>query len=382
MKILYLANIRVPSQKAETLQIMKMCEAMAKNGNYVELVVPRRRNPQLKNEDPFEFYNLEKNFTIRFLPLIDFMAWQKMLGSLAFKLNYWLFARVSSIYARLVMTDVIYSRDWRTLQLLRRNKKNLVFELHDYREKDLWGYLSIEPSCKKIVVISNGLKNKLVKSGISSEKIIVAPDAVSLEEFDFSLTPPKAREAVNLPGDVPLIVYTGGLYEWKGIYTIIDGFALFKKRQKDARLILVGGMEEDVSMVKNYIMEKEITGVMLTGYRPYTELPLYMKAADVLILGDSAKFDISREYTSPLKLFQYMAAKRVIVASGTPAIHETVDSQSAWLFTPDNVESLSFVLTNAFENQKESQAKVKQAYEIVKEFTWIQRAKNIISSIK
>lgn len=381
MKILYLANVRLPSQKAESLQIMKMCEALARAGHHVELVVPHRHNPQLKNEDPYEFYHVENIFKIRWLPMVDFMQWRRLLGSVAFKLNYWIFARVVSIYARLIMTDVIYSRDWRTLQLLRRHKKNLIFELHEYREKDAWAYKSIEAACKRIIVISKGLKRKLVESGIVQEKVFVAPDAVTLEEFDFTLTPPKAREAINLPADVPLVVYTGGLYEWKGIYTIIDGFALFKQRHHDARLILVGGMEEDVSRIKEYIMEHEISGIMLMGHRPYTELPLYMKAADVLILGDSAKFDIGREYTSPLKLFQYMAARRVIVASGTPAIQEVISQESAWLFTPDNPESLAFVLTNAFENSVESQKKVQQAFNLVKQFTWNQRALDIIKSL-
>ena len=93
MKILYLANIRLPSEKAEGLQVMKMCEAFAKAkarglvrtsrgqtqtedliNNFVELVVPRRVNPRFKREDPYEFYHVKKNFKItKMIP--DFSIW-------------------------------------------------------------------------------------------------------------------------------------------------------------------------------------------------------------------------------------------------------------------------------------------------------------------
>lgn len=381
MKILYLANIRMPSQKAASLQIMKMLEAFALQNAEVELVVPRRRNPQLKHQDPFEYYNIEKKFKITKLLSFDLMSWRKLLGSFAFKFNYWVFARFSSIYARLAMADVIYSRDWRTLQLLRRSKKNLIFEMHEFREKDVWAYKSIEPSCLQIVVISYGLKKKLVAAGLTENKILVAPDAVTLKEFDFNLTQPKAREALNIDKEGELIVYTGGLYEWKGIYTLIDGFVLLRQHRDNIKLFLVGGMEADVQQIKDYLMEKEIQGVVVLGHRPYTEIPLFMKAADILVLADSAKFDIAREYTSPLKLFQYMAAKRVIVASNTPAIQETLSQDNAWLFTPDNPESLAFVFANALENVADSQKKVKNAFMEVQEFTWENRARQIIDKI-
>ena len=60
--ILYIANIRLPTEKAHGVQIMEMCSAFSAQGVNVELVVPKRRNTLI--EDPFDFYKIKNNFTI------------------------------------------------------------------------------------------------------------------------------------------------------------------------------------------------------------------------------------------------------------------------------------------------------------------------------
>lgn len=384
MKLLYLANIRVPSEKGETLQVMKMCSAFAgcDSHMFVELVVPHRRNPKLRYVDPFVYFNVAKKFTIRRLPTFDLMPLKPILGKLAFKFNYWNFARLASAYALVQDADVIYSREWRTLHFLRNKEKNLIFELHDFREQDVWGYKAIEESCSLFVVITHGLKKKLVESGISEEKILVAPDAVDIEEFAVSETREAARERLGLPKDMKLVVYTGHLFEWKGIYALIDAFDILQDGKEDIKLVLVGGLEEDIQAVKDYLFEKNIRSVLVVGHRPYQDVPLYLRAADVLVMSDSMRFDISREYTSPLKLFQYMAAQKPIVAPATPALCEILNDECAWLYEPDNPLLLAQAISQAFEHPKKSKQKSTTAFEQVHEYTWKKRAEKILDNLK
>ena len=78
MKIIYIANARIPTEKAHGVQIMKMCQAFAKIGNKVTLVLPRRRNPIIA--DPFEYYVVSQSFNIIKLPTIDLV----FLGKIGF----------------------------------------------------------------------------------------------------------------------------------------------------------------------------------------------------------------------------------------------------------------------------------------------------------
>ena len=75
MKIAYIQNVRIPTERAHGIQIMKMCEALARLGHDVELIVPRRSN--LLKENPFNYYGIRKTFKIRKLPCLDLIPLNK-----------------------------------------------------------------------------------------------------------------------------------------------------------------------------------------------------------------------------------------------------------------------------------------------------------------
>ena len=81
MKIIYLANARIPTEKAHGIQIMKMCEAFSDADAKILLLIPRRIN--WIKEDPFEYYGIKKNFRIKKLPTIDLIPLDFILGNLA-----------------------------------------------------------------------------------------------------------------------------------------------------------------------------------------------------------------------------------------------------------------------------------------------------------
>ncbi len=379
MKILYLANTRVPSERGETLQIIKMCSALASSGagTTVELVVPRRKN-KMKAINPFEYYGVDDNFKITYLPTIDLMPWRFLFGKWAFRVNYWIFSHLAAMYACKVRNpDVVYSRDWRTLYLLRNGKCDIIFELHDFREQDVDGYKTIANICVSIVVISQGLKKRLVDAGIPEKKIVIAPDAVDVSEFDIQLSMEDARKKLNLSREQKLVVYTGHLFKWKGINTLVDAFRILQDHKYDAHLLLVGGLYEDIVVVKNQILEKGIKNITVVGHRPYNEMSSYLKAADVVVMADSMQYDISREYTSPLKLFQYMATRKPIIAPTTPALQEILNTDNAWLYTPDDPASLATTVKYVLEHPDESSVKVENAWREVQKYTWVNRKKTI-----
>src|SRR5580704_10891635 len=105
MKILYIANMRLPTEKAHGAQIMKMCEAFARQGCEVELMVPVRTN-EIK-EDPFVYYGVEKKFTVTYIRTPDTVGW----GKLGFLLQSFWFALNASRAMTKTKFDILYGRD-------------------------------------------------------------------------------------------------------------------------------------------------------------------------------------------------------------------------------------------------------------------------------
>jgi len=122
MKILYIANIRIPTEKAHGYQIMKMCEAFSLGGMEVELVVPWRFNKI--HDDPFDFYQVKRCFKIRKLFSIDLMP--LMLPRICFWIQSLTFVMYMLFYIFFHKVDIIYSRDWLLLALLRKTSSKLI----------------------------------------------------------------------------------------------------------------------------------------------------------------------------------------------------------------------------------------------------------------
>ena len=369
MKLIYIVNARIPTEKAHGIQIMKMCEAFVDSGAEVELVVPWRFNP-IKS-DPFEYYDVKRVFKIVKIPSLDLTAF----GKIGFLIQAFSFAEFATWYILFKQSDIIYSRDEFSLFFLSFFKKNLFWEMHIGSFNRIIKH--ILKKCKGVIVITQGLKNFYKERSAEEEKIMVAPDSVDMEKFDVEIEKSEAREALRLRKDKNLIIYTGHLYDWKGAGILIDTIQFLSN---DEIIVFVGGTENDVQRFREKNKEKK--NVIIVGQRPHSEIPYYLKAADVLILPNTSGSDISEKYTSPMKLFEYMASKRPIVASDLPSIREILNEENAFLVEPNNPEELAEGIKKALYDKKLAERISKQAFLDVQGRTWKRRAENILEFIK
>ena len=143
----------------------------------------------------------------------------------------------------------------------------------------------------------------------------------------------------------------------------------------DVLFVFVGGMPQDIENFKK--KAAGLSSVLILGQRPYGEIPFFLKAADVLILPNSAREEISRLYTSPLKLFEYMASDRPIIASDLPSIREILNPNNALLVTPDNPELLAEKIRIILSDENLQYSLSAQALELVQNYTWQKRAERI-----
>jgi len=353
MKLFYIANSRIPTEKAHGIQIMKMCEALVDSGNEVKLVVPRRINNIKKS--PFEYYSVKKNFKITKLPTLDLVCFGKI-GFLIQTFSFLFFAKLCAIFNK---NDIIYTREQFTGLFF----KDYVLEIHSLPKKILWPHKKIWHRSKRIIVLTDFIKKELVKNGVDKNKILIAPDSVDFKKFNIAINKEEARKKLNLPQNKNIILYAGHLYKWKGAQILADAAKLL---DENSLIVFVGGTEKDEKEFR--ANNQELENILVAGYQPHSEIPCWLKSADVLILPNSAK--------------EYMASKQPIVASNLPSIREILNENNSVLVRPDNLESLANGIKKVLQDNDLAYKISKQAFNDVKNYTWRNRAKNILNFIK
>lgn len=370
MELLYISNQRLPTEKAYGIQIAKTCEAFADLGIDVTLAVPYRSSDIEGNL--FDYYSVRRNFKFEKIFSLDFYLPGK-LDKIAFAVKNFISATVLVIHNLFSKADIIYSRDEPIIFLFSFFKKpeSLIFEAHRFSGPRRFFYRRFKNKNLRIVTISNGLRDKFVKFGFKSENVLVAPDGVDMEKFDIDKTKEECRKIVLLPQDKKIALYTGHLFKWKGPH-ILAAAATYLP---EVLFVFVGGTEIDIlDFKKKFGNEKNIK---ILGQKQHKEIPLFLKAADVLILPNSAKEVFSILYTSPLKLFEYMASRRPIIASDIPSIGEVLNEENSILVEPDNAEALADGIKKALGDNIFSDQISQTAFENVKKYTWRNRASGI-----
>ncbi len=376
-KLIYIANVRIPTEKAHGIQIMKMCEAFSGlkvEGEKlkVELVLPWRFN-HIK-QDPFEYYGTRKNFKITKIPSLDLVRF----GKIGFWIQSLSFACASFWYVLPKKADVIYSRDEIPLLLLSPFKKNLVFEIHKLPKSrlKLFGYLLRK--VRKIISTNQWKKDYISeKFGAEGGKILVCPNGIDLSEFSLTLSGEEARRRVGLPWDKKIILYTGHLYGWKGADVLAKAVSL---SEENILAVFVGGTDSDIVNFKKKF--GHIPNIKIIGRKPHSDIPFYLRSADTLVLPNIPVTRESEFETSPIKLFEYMASGTPIVASDLPSIREILNESNAVLVEPDNPKALAAGIKKILGKEELAEKISKQAFNDVRNNTWEKRAERIVEFIK
>ena len=368
MKIIYINHVRLPTEKAHGIQIMEMCQAFSNLDIKLELVVPQRFNKIKKN--PFSYYNTSSNFKITHLPCLDLIPLDFILGRLSYLITTSSFLLVAKIYSLFKKYDLIYSRTLLTSLFF----KKIVLEIHSLPKKIKPVHRYLWKRAYRLVVLTNIMKKELVAAGILEDKILVAADGVDIEKFSINNNKKEAREKLNLPLDKKIAMYTGSffLHSWKGVGNVLQAAS----KLPGHLFILVGGTKKEVDA-----LSKEVAAnVLLIEKQPHSQIPLYLKAADILLLPNTKEKDVSEKYTSPLKLFEYMASKRPIVASNLPSIKEVLNEKNSLLVEP-TIQGLVSGINKISQDEDWADKISAQAYIDVQNYSWQKRAQNIIYKI-
>jgi glycosyltransferase involved in cell wall biosynthesis len=381
VRILYFADIRFPLERANGIQTMETCYALGARGHDVRLVVkPDTHSPA---RDPFDFYGLPAMRSL-IIERANAPAGAGIMQRVAY---------MSFAFGRALgkdRADAIVTRDLGVaaalLRLPRSMRAPLVYESHGYapdgaaalpelvatakapssaklkrlaaREAQVWR------AAEGYVTITGGLAAEMSRMLGARGRIAVIPDGVR-----------GYAAATPVPAD-RLVAYAGHLYAWKGVDVLMRALALLP----GTRGVIIGGHEKesDIGRLRALASELGIEGrVTFTGQVAPADVAAHLSRAAVLVLPNPASA-ISTRFTSPLKLFEYMAAGRAIVASDLPAIREVLrDGENALLVQPGSAEALAAGISRVLDDRALASRLAGAALSEAPQYTWERRAERL-----
>jgi glycosyltransferase involved in cell wall biosynthesis len=352
-RLIYIANIRLPTEKAHGLQIVQNCEAFAAAGADVSLWAARRFNtPAMRAiPDVYAHYGVARNFAVRRLPTLDLLPLvpgrTDAPARAIFYTQLLTFALSALIALLFTRADVIYSRDPLVLLAasLVKPKAALAYEAHQLSVGQLgtWLQRTVVRRAGTVVAVTQRLRDDLLAHDPTHPgKFLVAHDGVRAARFADLPTQAAARQRLGWDEGAFIVGYVGRLHTMtqdKGVGTVIEALA----RVKGASLALVGGPDE---MAAAYREQWRALGLpderfLYAGQVAPGDVPPCMVAFDVCVMP--LPFTPHFAYhASPLKLFEYMASGSAVVTTDLPAWADVVQHEhNALLVPPSDVGALS-----------------------------------------
>ncbi len=354
--------------------MVQMCNAFAHLGHEVTLLITDRETTI--TETPEEYFGIKFNFSFVRLPVPDIAGRSPrippVLRRYFFFIQRVVFAYQAFRHIRSEKYTYLYGRDeWILWFLGHFVSVPAVWESHAAKFSFIARRLL--KKLDHVVVISEGIRDFYIAHGVSRATLLVAHDAVDERFFEPHITTLEARKDLGIKTQKPVVIYIGGLESWKGAVTFFESV----QGQNVFDAFVIGGKEAEQE-----IFQARYPEVHFLGFLPYKGLPRYQQAADILVIPNTAKEALSAEYTSPLKLFSYMTAKKPIVASRIPSITNVLTPDMAYFFTADDPRSLRDTIIEVLNDTEEGIQRSVRAYEKSRQHTWLKRAQEIIQFIQ
>ena len=365
MRISYLFNSSTPSSNPGSIQVVNTCGALAELSHDIKLIVP---DTGLKTSLS-KFYGIKKSPKLIRL---------KFFNKFPLGINYYFFSLCAIIYGLLINTEIYITRNFFTLILLNLLKRKVIIEVHHnldsesrlvrffYRNFDIFNNQNII----KIIVITNSVKKFLINNfKIDKKKIDIISSASSL---NFKFKKLKKNKKYN-------IGYFGSLDKSKGSNFIIS----LSKIDKMNNYFIYGGKPEEIQKFKKDIPKN----LKIYPSVAYSKIKTYLSKMDILLMPSNTKKLRSSggigniaKFTSPLKLFDYLASGKLIITSNLKVFQEILKDKNNCIIINKLDKNIWKNRINKVKHQLLIVNKIKKnAYILSKNYTYKKRAKKILN---
>ena len=400
-RLVYVGGFDFPTTQARGIQTVHTAHALARAGWGVRLLAQRPAGLEVSTADALAGYGLEPHPRLRIVPLpvarVDSLEWLEIHKRLAVTNWSYALACVADVLRLRMRPTAIVTRDprltWTFLRTRPLHRRPVVYEVHEIFSTRARENQSLDPAeIRGVADRTRALEAGVFEQAdlllpltqacaeilqeayrVPPEKIAVVPDAT---------TPPvgllPARDAGSRT-----VVYAGQLYPWKGVDTLLRAMALLP----EARLVVLGGRgspdDPDLVACRQVVCDLGISDrVDFRGFVPHGEVRATIAGAGaaVLPLPDNL---MARYFTSPLKLFDYMAAGVPIVASDLPTVREVLaDGDNALLVAPGDPDGLAAAIRRLLVNPGLADRLRRTAFDQVNAYTWDARAARILEALE
>jgi hypothetical protein len=368
-ELIYIHTTSIDSKKANLIQVLFMCNAFIDNGINVILYLPKEKRGKVQIPNDIEIRN---KLVLRF-----------------YEVNY----RIPAIFRYALgikkylnehsKTQFFFIRHFSLTKCLIKREFPFIYESHNFKlhsnyfiDKYYKKYLKKvinKDSFKLFFSISGELNDFWKTFGLPNSKLNYYHDAIDVRMFKNILTKKEALEKLSIVStERKRIVYAGSLYKDRGIHNIIDLAAFFKELD----FIIVGGTDSEISKLQKYLKKKNISNIEFVGRVDHKMVPLYLFSSDIVLAFWSSKVE-TINYCSPLKVFEYMASERIILAHGFSTIKEVLNNSNAVLIKPDSLEEMKRGLSIALTKLDDKSIAKQARKDVLQKYTWLKRAKFI-----
>jgi len=410
MNIAIIAPTEIPARRANTMQVMKMAQALVVLGHNVHLVAPGKNPAEEQGASAAHTHGMQ----IEMNPLdVRDDIWRRLSHHYGIKHQFpidWLPATPRLRRYDFSLRAVQWAHRWKAQLLYTRLPQSAaiastmglatILETHDLPQGYFGPWIFLRflkgKGARRLVMITQSLAMDISKKlGIpcSPPFTVIAPDGVDLERYSRLPEPVEARLTLTREKDIYTkdrlsanrftVGYTGHLYQGRGAEMFLELAA----RLPEFTFLIVGGEPQDVSRLQGNANCQELNNIILTGFIPNSELPRYQAACDVLIMpyqrrvAASSGGDISR-YLSPMKLFEYLACERAIISSDLPVLQEVLNSQNAVLLSSEDIDNWVNALRKLHSEPALRKKLAMQARQDASLYTWESRAARILEGLE
>jgi glycosyltransferase involved in cell wall biosynthesis len=378
MKIALITNSRIPSLTANSIQAMKVAQALMQLNHDVKMLAP-------KETEPVTHASLLTHYGLKLAPEIEFLPSIKNLKRLDFIFH-------AQNAAKKFGADLIYTWLPQSAVLGLWSGYPVVLEMH----ADNSGLLGVwwmrqfwkSKGKKLMTVTTQALKNALensTKLKLSNEAVLIAPNGVELERYVNLPSPSEARNQLNLKQGLT-VGFTGHIYKGRGADLLFE----LAKQMSQVNFLWVGGTPELVTFWQNKLHEANIKNVTMTGFVKHDVIHLYQAASDILLMPYSSSISASSgqdiaEVINPMKMFEYMASGRAIVSADLPSIREVLNEGNSVLIRElgsGRIGDWRLEIEKLLADESLRKKLGSVARKDVENFSWVKREKRILSLYK
>jgi len=378
MKIALITNSRIPSLTANSIQAMKVAQALMQLGHDLRMFAPAEA-------EPVNYQSLITHYGLQLAPPLDLLPSIRGLKRFDFIVH-------AQRAAKRFNADLIYTWLPQSAVLGLWSGYPVVLEMHADvagRMGAWWLRQFWKAKGRKVMTVTTSALRKALERSTSlqfeDQSLLVAPNGVELEKYAGLPSPVEARQKLHLK-EGQTVGFTGHIYTGRGADLLFE----LAKQMPQVNFLWVGGTPDLVDFWRGKLTDAKMTNVTMTGFVKHEIIPLYQAASDILLMPYSRSISASSgqdiaEVINPMKMFEYMASGRAILSADLPSIREVLNEGNAVLVEAGEWEMVignwKLEIESLLADESRRLALGAQARKDVEQLSWVNREERILEKI-